>query len=120
MLRQHRAALLDRGHEAVGRAAVPDPGDQRGNRMVPHLARDLRVDGSVGHDLGIALGHRREDQHSSAAFGIVQAVCEELPHGERMGAGVLGAARHHMKAERRQPKHDGEHEEDRELDDVNH
>ncbi len=113
---QHRAALLDRGDEAVGAAAVLDPGDQRGDRVVPDLGLDLGVDAGVGDDLGIALGDRGENQHPGAALGLVQPVREELPHRQRMGAVVLGAPRHHTEAQRRQREHDGEHDEHDELE----
>ena len=83
-------------------SVAPHPGDQRGDRLVPHLRRHFRVDAAIGHDLGIAFGDRRKDQNPGAILGLVQALGEELPHGFDMRALMLGPPRHDTEADPRQ------------------
>src|SRR5437868_3298999 len=64
MLRQHGAALLDRGNEAFGGAAVFHLHDERRDGTVPDGGIYLGVDAAVRHDLRIALGKGCEDQNA--------------------------------------------------------
>src|SRR5262249_47555267 len=114
VLGQHRAALLDRGDETVAWAALLYSSDQRADRRVPPLRRPLGVDTGVRHDLGVALGHCGKDQHAGAVLGVMQALGKELLHGLDMGALVLGAARHDVKADgwHREPNGRGDEEEE--------
>src|SRR5437763_13327413 len=85
--------MLERGDEAVVGAAVPDACDQRGDCLVPHVGGDFGVDAGIGHDLGIALGRRREDQDAGAVLSAMQTLSQELAHRLGVGAVVLGPPR---------------------------
>ena len=88
--RQHVAAALDRGDEAVGDAAVAHMRDQRVDGALPLRLRHPGGDAVVGDDAGIALGQRDEDQDAGAVLLARDAADRRTapwrPGGRRRGA----------------------------------
>ena len=90
---------VDGAHEALAGFALGNVVRQVVDDGLPLLLGHPLVDRGIGHDLGVALGHRDEDQHAGASRSGVEVLGQELLHGAPVRALMLHRARHQRQAQ---------------------
>src|SRR5262245_43103138 len=115
---QMLAHSANRTHKAVGGPAAPDRLRQVGHDRLPYALGHLRMDGSVGNDLGAAFANRDVDQHPRPADRGVEILRQELLHGAPVHPSVLEGLGNQRQAYRARHEEDDEPDKHHKLQQV--